>query len=99
MSCCGCSNNPQVSGLFNVGSGQGAQLARSGHRAVQRLPAPGTASSSSTCRRRCIDKYQYFTEARMERLRAAGYARPFTTLEAGIADYVRSYLLRADPYR
>jgi ADP-L-glycero-D-manno-heptose 6-epimerase len=46
-----------------------------------------------------IDKYQYFTEARVERLRAAGYARPFTTLEAGIEDYVRGYLLRADPYR
>jgi len=35
----------------------------------------------------------------VERLRAAGYARPFTTLEAGIEDYVRGYLLRADPYR
>ena len=46
-----------------------------------------------------VDKYQYFTEARVERLRAAGYARPFTTLEAGIEDYVRGYLLRADPYR
>ena len=43
-------------------------------------------------------KYQYFTEARMDRLRAAGYARPFTTLEDGVATYVRSYLGADDPY-
>jgi len=45
------------------------------------------------------EKYQYFTEARIERLRAAGYRNAFTTLEAGVLDYVREYLLRDDPYR
>jgi ADP-L-glycero-D-manno-heptose 6-epimerase len=44
-------------------------------------------------------KYQYFTEARMDRLRAAGYIRPFTPLEPGIADYVRHYLDMLDRYR
>ena len=43
-------------------------------------------------------KYQYFTEAKMERLRAAGYDRPFTGLEDGVDDYVRGYLSGADPY-
>ncbi len=37
-------------------------------------------------------KYQYFTEARPDKLRAAGYAAPFTTLEDGIRDYVVHYL-------
>jgi len=46
-----------------------------------------------------IEKYQYFTEARLDRLRAAGYWQPFTTLEAGVADYIRNYLGRDDPYR
>ena len=41
------------------------------------------------------DKYQYFTEARMEKLRAAGYDKPFHTLEEGVADYVGNYLLKA----
>ena len=45
------------------------------------------------------DKYQYFTEAKMDRLRAAGYARPMTALEEGIGDYVRNYLSQPDPYR
>jgi hypothetical protein len=40
-------------------------------------------------------KYQYFTEARMERLRAAGFRKNPITLEAGIASYVRDVLLRA----
>ncbi len=35
----------------------------------------------------------------MERLGAAGYAKPFTPLEDGVADYVRSYLATDDPYR
>ena len=38
------------------------------------------------------DKYQYFTEAKMEKLRKAGYHAKFYTLEEGIDDYVRGYL-------
>ena len=38
------------------------------------------------------DKYQYFTEANMGKLRAAGYTAPFYTLERGVDDYVRNYL-------
>jgi ADP-L-glycero-D-manno-heptose 6-epimerase len=41
------------------------------------------------------DKYQYFTEADMRKLRAIGYERPFTSLEHGVGDYVRNYLMRA----
>ena len=39
------------------------------------------------------DKYQYFTEANMQKLRAAGYDQPFTSLEAGVKDYVTNYLV------
>jgi ADP-L-glycero-D-manno-heptose 6-epimerase len=38
------------------------------------------------------DKYQYFTEANMDKLRKAGYNRSFYSLEEGIDDYVRNYL-------
>ena len=38
------------------------------------------------------DKYQYFTEADMGKLIAAGYKEPFYSLENGIADYVKNYL-------
>ena len=43
-------------------------------------------------------RYQYFTEARMERLRAAGYDVSFTPLEKAVERYV-NYLDRDDPYR
>ncbi len=36
-------------------------------------------------------KYQYFTEARMSKLRAAGYTAEFTSLEDAVADYIRTY--------
>ena len=44
------------------------------------------------------DKYQYFTEANMEKLRAAGYKEAFYTLEEGVGDYVRNYLARESYY-
>ena len=40
------------------------------------------------------DKYQYFTEANMTKLREAGYDKEFTSLEDGVMDYVRNYLMR-----
>ena len=39
------------------------------------------------------DKYQYFTEAKMDKLKAIGYSQNFYSLETGIADYVKNYLL------
>jgi ADP-L-glycero-D-manno-heptose 6-epimerase len=44
------------------------------------------------------DKYQYFTEARMEKLLHIGYDKPFHSLEEGIREYVRAYLLNKRYY-
>ena len=38
------------------------------------------------------DKYQYFTEANMTKLKSIGYDKPFHTLEEGVDDYVKNYL-------
>jgi ADP-L-glycero-D-manno-heptose 6-epimerase len=43
--------------------------------------------------------YQYFTEARMQKLRDAGYDRPFTSMEDGVRRYIQKYLARPDRYR
>ena len=45
------------------------------------------------------DKYQYFTQANMSKLKTAGYKKPFTTLEEGIDKYIRYYLNSDDKYR
>jgi ADP-L-glycero-D-manno-heptose 6-epimerase len=39
-------------------------------------------------------KYQYFTEANIEKILNAGYALPISTLENGVMDYVKKYLLK-----
>jgi ADP-L-glycero-D-manno-heptose 6-epimerase len=44
-------------------------------------------------------QYQYFTEARVERLRRAGYNAGFTPLEVAVGQYVTGYLDRDDRYR
>ena len=91
-------DHPGVSGLFNMGTGQSRtflDLANAVYAALGRDPNIEFVDTPPGLR----DKYQYFTEARMERLRAAGYAKPFTSLEDGVADYVRKYLATDDPYR
>ncbi len=44
------------------------------------------------------DKYQYFTEANMDKLKAAGYTKDFYSLEEGVDDYVRNYLSKNSFY-
>ena len=44
-------------------------------------------------------KYQYFTQADIQKLRNAGYTKPFTSLEEGVAKYVKDYLNTDDIYR
>jgi ADP-L-glycero-D-manno-heptose 6-epimerase len=43
--------------------------------------------------------YQYFTEAKLDRLRQAGYTKPMTGLEDGVRRYVEEFLTRQDVYR
>ena len=91
-------DNPQVSGLFNVGCGRARSWLDLAHALFAAAGRP-VRIEFIDMPPELSDKYQYFTEARMERLRAAGYRREFTTLEAGIADYVRRFLARPDRYR
>jgi ADP-L-glycero-D-manno-heptose 6-epimerase len=85
-------DHPAVSGLYNVGTGTARtylDLVHAVFAAMGRPPEirfidmPGNLAG----------QYQYFTEARMERLRAAGYTAPFTPLEDGVRAYVERHLL------
>lgn len=89
---------PGVSGLFNLGTGKARSfddLAAAVFRALGREPLIEYIEMPESLRPR----YQYFTEARPGRLRAAGYEAPFTSLEDGVRRYVTTYLLNEDPYR
>ncbi|MFY8106152.1 MAG: ADP-glyceromanno-heptose 6-epimerase [Elstera sp.] len=90
-------DHPEVSGLFNAGSGQARSfldLANAVFAAMNRKADVEFIDMPENLRA----KYQYFTEARMDRLRAAGYDRPLTELSEGVAAYVQDYLLQDDPY-
>ncbi|HLJ65344.1 MAG TPA: ADP-glyceromanno-heptose 6-epimerase [Stellaceae bacterium] len=91
-------DHAHVSGLFNIGSGEArsfAELASAVYRAVGREPAIDYVDTPPELR----EKYQYFTEARMDRLRHAGYRAKATPLEEGVARYIRDFLMKPDPYR
>ena len=90
---------PGAGGLFNVGSGEARtwiDLANAVFAALNQKPKIEFIEMPESIR----DKYQYFTQANLTRLRASGYDAPVTSLEAAVADYVRNYLVparRLDP--
>lgn len=85
-------NHRKNSGLYNIGTGQARSfndLAINTFKAMGKQPDISYIDTPIDIR----DKYQYFTEAKMEKLRAIGYTKEFTSLEEGIDDYVKNYLL------
>jgi ADP-L-glycero-D-manno-heptose 6-epimerase len=90
-------DSPQVSGLFNVGTGVARSYQDLAHAVCDAAGVPR--------RIEFIDmpealrgQYQSFTEASIARLRQAGFAGQFTPLEEGIRRYVQDYLTRPDPF-
>jgi len=89
---------PSVSGLFNVGTGEA--------RSFKDLMLSAYAALGATPNIEYIDmpeairgSYQYFTQSKVDRLRAAGYNGGFTTLEDAVGQYVRGYLDSTDRFR
>lgn len=90
-------NNPSVNGLFNIGSGE----ARSWNDLLKALFTAMKKPVHITYIDMPKDlqaQYQYFTEAPMQKLRAAGYTAPLRTLEEGVADYVTQHLSKPDQH-
>jgi ADP-L-glycero-D-manno-heptose 6-epimerase len=84
-------------GLFNVGTGSATsfrELIEALFMAIDHPPRISYVPMPDALR----GKYQYFTEAPLETLRAAGYFQPFTPIRTAVANYVR-YLSSDDRYR
>lgn len=80
-----------TNGLYNLGTGKARsfyELASATFKALDREPRISFIDTPEDIR----DKYQYFTEADMTKLLKAGYTGGFTSLENGVADYVKNYL-------
>jgi ADP-L-glycero-D-manno-heptose 6-epimerase len=81
-----------VGGLFNLGSGESrtwVDLANAVFGALARPPQIEFIEMPEVIR----DKYQYFTHANIEKLKATGYSGPAFTLEQAVTDYVQNYLI------
>lgn len=91
-------DNPKVSGLFNLGTGKARSfkdLAAAVFKAAEKPEKINYVDTPEQIR----DKYQYFTEANMQKLRSKGFGGNFHSLEDGIRDYVTNFLSKDDPYR
>jgi ADP-L-glycero-D-manno-heptose 6-epimerase len=89
---------PSVSGIYNVGTGRAETfraMIGAMFEALKRAPDIEYVDMPESIR----DGYQYFTEAEVENLRAAGYNTPFTPLKDAVHTYVTSFLDRSDRYR
>jgi ADP-L-glycero-D-manno-heptose 6-epimerase len=90
--------NRNVSGLFNVGTGQARSfknLTEAVYHSLKREPKIDFVETPLHLR----DQYQYFTQASMKKLKSAGYKNTFTTLEDGVQKYVENFLSTDNPYR
>lgn len=88
-------DHPEVAGIFNCGTGVARtwlDLARALFAAMNRPPRIKFIEMPAAIR----DKYQYHTQADMAKLRRAGYAAPFLSVEEGVRRYVRDYLAAPD---
>lgn len=84
-------------GIFNLGTGQARSfkdLVTAVFSALKREPAIDFVPMPEKLR----GQYQYFTQATVERLRAAGYTKPFRSLEDAVSDYVGRHLSQSNPY-
>ncbi|MGP1410964.1 MAG: ADP-glyceromanno-heptose 6-epimerase [Peptoanaerobacter stomatis] len=84
-------NNQNVSGLFNLGTGKARTFYDLGKSVFDSLYLE-TNIDFVPMPENIRKKYQYFTEAKMNKLRSVGYSRKFYSLEDGIKDYVQNYL-------
>ena len=87
--------NQDVSGIFNVGTGNARNwndLANATFTAMGIEPNIEYIDMPEILR----DKYQYFTQATMDKLRAAGYEKDTTILEDAITNYVQNYLMKEE---
>lgn len=83
--------NRPFSGIFNLGTGKAEsflELVRQTFRAMGQKENIRFIDTPEDIR----DKYQYYTQANMQKLRKAGYKKPFRTLSEGVPDYVKNYL-------
>ncbi|MEJ5264940.1 MAG: ADP-glyceromanno-heptose 6-epimerase [Bacteroidales bacterium] len=79
------------SGLYNVGTGQARTFLDLAHATFKSMDIPPNIEFIDTPLD-IRDKYQYFTQANMDKLRSIGYTQAFTPLEEGIGEYVGEYL-------
>jgi ADP-L-glycero-D-manno-heptose 6-epimerase len=89
--------NQKLNGIFNLGSGTARtfnDLVKATFSAMNLVSNISYIDTPEDIR----DKYQYFTEANMKKLKAVGYEKSFSTLESGVKDYVHNYLLHKKYY-
>jgi ADP-L-glycero-D-manno-heptose 6-epimerase len=80
------------SGIYNLGTGKARTFLDLATQTFHAMNTPVSISFVPTPED-IREKYQYFTEASMEKLRSIGYSLKFYSLEAGVEDYVKNYLL------
>lgn len=81
------------SGIYNLGTGKARSFNALGTATFHSLDKPVHIDYMDTPID-IRDKYQYFTEANMAKLKSIGYSNPFYSLEEGVKDYVQNYLMK-----
>ncbi len=85
--------NPEINGLYNIGTGKARTWVDLVTAVFNAMDKPVNIEFIDMPEH-LKEKYQYFTQANIDKLRNAGYTKSISSLEDGITDYVRNYLMK-----
>ena len=91
-------DNNAPSGVYNLGTGKARAFYDLAKSSIESMNGDVSSINFVDMPEDLRGKYQYFTEATMEKLKKAGYKDTFTSLEDGVKDYVQNYLMKEDKY-
>lgn len=90
--------NRNVSGIFNIGTGKAQSFKSLAESLLVNLGQPTSLIKYIDMPKDLNNKYQYFTQADISKLRSTGYQLKFHNLLEGVTDYTQNYLLQSDQY-
>jgi len=90
--------NSHISGLFNSGSGSAQSFKDLAIAVLKNTKGDASNIKYINMPNDLKGKYQYYTEANLDKIRAKGFNLKFKNLEEGVNDYMKNYLLTSDRY-
>jgi len=90
--------NNNISGLYNVGTGHAGSFKELAESVIHNVEGENSDIKYIDMPNDLRNKYQYYTQANLDKIESLGFDLKLNTLKEGVTDYVQNYLLQKDRY-